>query len=228
MLNRGLLTLLFCGLLASPAWAFPDNGVLENFTGADTTSPPNSNWTNAPLTTGGTTHGVRITGNRATTATNSEAGEAYWDTTEFGPNQEAFATLSVVGNPSPISCVHVRVRQMGANTSDGYSVCARNSDSTVKTYRNTNSVGTEIGSTAQTVANGDQLGVTAIGSEICPWFNDGGAGWVKLTCTTDATYSGGGFIGITVFGSTSTGQLDDFGGGNLAVSRRPIPPILFQ
>jgi len=46
MLIRGLFALLCC-LLASPAWAFPDNGVLEAFTGVDDTTPPNSNWTNA-------------------------------------------------------------------------------------------------------------------------------------------------------------------------------------
>jgi hypothetical protein len=32
--------------------AFPDNGVLDTFTGTDDTSPPNANWANAELSGG--------------------------------------------------------------------------------------------------------------------------------------------------------------------------------
>ena len=47
-MKRLILTIAFL-LFASPSWAFPTNAVLETFTGADGTTPPNSNWTNAPL-----------------------------------------------------------------------------------------------------------------------------------------------------------------------------------
>lgn len=219
-----LLLIPLLVLLASSAWAFPDNGVLDTFTGVDDTTPPNANWTNAPLF-GATSANVRIRSNGVTTDSGGNEADAYWDTTSFNAAQEAYATATLAG-ATTYTCVWVRLANIGSNTTDGYTACGLNSSSTVKIFRVDNGAATEIGSDAQAFTSGDGIGLTANGSQLCPWFNDGGGGWVRLTCVTDATYSAGGFIGLTTLGSTSFNVTDDFGGGNLTTRRAGSPLFL--
>lgn len=221
--------ILMLVLWASPSWAFPDNGVLETFTGADTTSPPNANWTNAQLANCGAV-GVDIEDNAATTSTTSSRGCAYWDTTSFNADQEVYATVVNIGVTS-FGQVCGRLVNIGASTTDGY--CAEWADgaSTIIIYRVDNEVRTQIGTTiTQSIDVNDRWGLKMVGNQICAWFSDNGAAWTELQCATDGTYSAGGYIGLTVTGDTTVGAIDDFGGGDVtaAASRRPGSPIIFQ
>lgn len=58
-----------------------------------------------------------------------------------------------------------------------------------------------------------------IGNQVCAWFSDNGGAWTELGCRTDVTYTAGGHIGLVVNGTNGgVGVMDDFGGGNVAVS----------
>jgi hypothetical protein len=213
MLMRGFLTLL-CGLLASPAWAFPDNGVLDSFTGCtDTTTPPNANWTNAVVY--GASSATMDCEDQAVTSTTTDEADMYWNPTTFNANSEAYARV-VSAATTDLASVHVRLVNIGANTTDGYAVQIQNSD-TVKIYRIDNGAATALGSNlSQTITNGDQFGIRAVGDQICAWFNDNDGGWTQLGCRTDATYTAGGRIGLTHQSSNGAiGGVDDFGGGNV-------------
>ena len=220
---RLFLTLAFF-LFAAPAWAFPTNAVLETFTGADDTTPPNANWTNAPIN-GASSANVRIRSNGATTASAGTEADAYWDTTTFNANQESYVTLTLAG-AATYSCVGLRLVNIGGSTTDGYVVCAVNSATAVLIYRVDNATWTQIGTIAQTVASGDSVGGTAIGSRICSWYKVGAGAWTEKQCVNDATYTAGGNIGLVVVGDTTQNVADNFGGGNVSAARGG--PIFLQ
>lgn len=223
-MRKLILTLAFLALTAN-AWAFPTNAVLEDFTGSDGTTPPNSNWTNAPLF-GATSANLDIQTNTAGTATSSSEADAYWDTTQFPANQEVFVDLTVAG-ASTYSCIYLRLSDIGSGTTDGYRICALSGSSTVVASILTNgaTVG-DVVSVSQTVASGDKLGAVMIGSRLCVWFKDGAAAWAELGCGTDTTYPNGGYIGLTVNGANTATIADNFGGGVVPVSRGG--PIFLQ
>lgn len=218
-------------LLPISAWAFPDTGVLENFTGSDNTSPPNSNWTNGLVSDA--TCGIRIRSNAiAPGSTDTDCG-GYWNVSSFNEDCEAYATITTEA-ASAYPAVACRLQNIGNATTDGYQVTVNATADEIWIQRIDNGSGTTLGAAiSQTVTTGsvDKLGLRAEGDQICAWFNDGGAGWAEIGCRTDATYTGGGRIGIVLYGSANLGYLDDFGGGNIAAaapSRRPIAPMIFS
>lgn len=227
MLIRVFLTLLCC-LLTSPAWAFPENGVLVNFTGCvDTTTPPTSALTNAVIV-GASSSTVDCEDLAATNTTTGVEGDAYYNVATFNANSETYATIVATGSGLHGS-VSVRLANIGGNTTDGYLVYWSENNDVLDIYRIDNGALTLLGTgVAQDPANGDSFGIRAVGSQICSWYKVGAGAWTERECVTDATYSAGGRIGFTVSGGTAIGQVDDFGGGNVASTRRHIPPIFFQ
>lgn len=221
MIQKLLTLLCFLLLVASQAFAFPDNGVLDTFTGADDTTPPNANWTNAPLQ-GATSANVRIRGNGVTTATSSTEADAYWDTTSFGAACEAYAKLVTPAAGITFGAVYCRLANIGANTTDGYAVYVEIAATDVCIYRIDNgSSGTALACYNQTFAANDQFGIRTVGSNICAWYKAAAGSWAELGCVIDGTYSDGGFIGLSIIGSNTDGDIDDFGGGDVASA---VPP----
>ncbi len=145
MLIRGMV-LLTLFLLASPAWAFPDNGGARNLYRCGYHEPAKHQLDERAAHDRG--HHSRGEDYRQSCGNGNRfrSGEAYWDTTEFGPNQEAYATLTVVGNPSRISCVHVRLRQMGRTRQTAIASVLAIRIPRSRPIVMTNSAGTEIGS----------------------------------------------------------------------------------
>lgn len=221
---RRLCILLGLLLLASPAWAFPDNGVLETFTAADGTTPPNANWTNAALASG-TLRSLVIQDNAASTSNANLDGSAYWDTTSFGAACEAYATIvDIASNVS--GYLYCRLANIGVGTTDGYAVKWTDAASTIEIIRVDNNATTTLGSAiTQTIAAGDKYGIRTVGDQICAWYKVGAGAWTRLACRTDATYSSGGFIGMTSNGSTTVGAQDDFGGGTVTSGSPGSRPI---
>jgi hypothetical protein len=218
------LVLVLC---ASPVWAFPDNGVLDAFTGCtNDASPPNANWTNAPLS-GSSSANVECRSTAIGTATNGTEADAYYDIASFNANQEAYIEMIVVSGTTSYSGVYARLANIGSNTTDGYKVEWFNGDLYIS--RVDNGVATQLGAAITQAGDAnDSIGIRTVGDQICAWFNNDGAGWTEAGCRTDSTYSAGGFIGVTVKSGTDTAQADNFGGGNVTSTRRAVAPILLQ
>lgn len=105
MLIRGFLTLLCC-LLASPAFAFPDNGVLDTFTGCtDTTTPPNANWTNV-IISGASSSTTDCEDTAITSTTSSTSADLLWNAGTFNADMEAYGKIvSLTGSSALVSAV---------------------------------------------------------------------------------------------------------------------------
>lgn len=207
------------------AYAFPDTSVLETFTGADNTSPPNANWTNAELKNGVAGGGLDIEDNAVAPSAAGGLYGGYWNVETFGPNAEAYATIVNIGSTSFFG-VCVRITTPGS-TADGY--CVEGQDALAEVYILRISAGavTVLATYSQTITTTDKIGIKAVGDQICAWFSDSGGAWTELGCSTDATYSDAGYLGLYINGSTTIGGMDDFGGGAvsaLSQMRRRLGP----
>lgn len=226
LMKRLLLALLLAPTLA---WGFPTNPVLETFTGADSTTPINSNWSNAEIRSPGV--GCNIRSNAAApNATNYNG--CYWNPTTFNANSEAYASITNTGSTGFFGvCVRVNgaSSNSSANTATGYCVETEDSTDTFSIIRIDNVIATVLGSPIASggqVSVGDKFGISAIGTSICAWWQDDGGAWTNMGCQTDSTYTTGGNIGLYVNGSATVGAMDDFGGGN--ISRQRSAPWLYQ
>lgn len=231
-MTRVVLTLMIA-LLPSLVWAFPDNGVLDTFTGCiDTTTPPNANWTTAVLI-GATSAALECHDQAVASVGGVASGDGYYNVITTNADSEVYATILNVADASQ-GGVYGRLVQIGANTTDGYGVDWLDGSSLLSLNRLDNGVKTTLGSDdTQAIAVGDKVGLRMEGDQICIWFWDasGAASWVEIRCETDANHTAGGRIGLNLFNTTTgIGTWDDFGGGNLAVAstRKPSAPILLQ
>jgi hypothetical protein len=217
-----LIPLLF-SLASAPAWAFPDNGVLDNFTGADGTTPPSANWTNSVFV-GAFSSGCYIQDNAAATNSTGTDCDMYRNVATF-TDMEAYFTIVDTANTAA-GQLYGRLVNIGANTTDGYRVEWIDGTSVIDIHRIDNGVGTKLGaSISQAITTTDKVGLKIVGAQICVWFSDSGGAWTELSCRTDATYGSAGYIGMGVNGNSVIGAVDDFGGGAVATTRRAGQPL---
>lgn len=214
-----LIVLLAC-ILPNAVQAFPNNSVLETFTGSDGTNPINSSWSDAEIRTNSAGCNIR---SNAAAPNNTNYNGCYWNVQQFGPDSEAYATIANVGSTQNFQ-VFARIQSPSSNTStnttDAYGVETEDATDTINIIRIDNTIATVLTSipSGGQITVGDKIGITAIGDQICAWWNDDGGGWVNMGCATDSTYSSAGYIGIGINGSATVGGLDDFGGGDIASS----------
>lgn len=208
--------------------AFPTTGVLDTFTGTDGTTPPNANWTNNVRAIA-TESGLEINTNQARSdkVGTSDYGDAWWNATQFGPDQEVYATLSGWNNADANSelALWLRLQSPGVNGAvDGYfaKVLLVAGTDTVGIWRVDNSAFTALGTTInQEFAQGDKFGFEVIGSTLSVYRHDG-TNWTNLGSRTDTTYNLPGYIGLLNFhGTTGVAKADDFGGGNVLPESPP-------
>jgi hypothetical protein len=195
--------------------AFPTNSVLEAFTGTDGATL-DADWSLAFAAAI-----PKINANQASNVTADNAYvAAYWDLTTFGPDSEAYATITTgdyVG-------MYARVVDPGTGTSDSYQ--ASWSGSSLSLQRNDNGVSTQLGSTVTlSKTTGHKLGIEAIGSAIKVYV-DSGSGWVERISQTDGTYTAAGFIAFDIFDAAGTQRVDDFGGGTVVTAAAISPSLL--
>lgn len=195
--------------------AFPTTGVLDAFTGANGTSPPNANWTE-PLFEGD--GGLQIQGNQAT-SDNASFGDSYWNPGTFGPDSEAYITISTLPASGFIIYLMIRGVSPGVAGIDGYYLELVKNPGTddVSIWRYDDGVSTQLGAAiSQEFSTGDALGFEAIGSTIAAYRKPSASAWASLGTRTDSTYSAAGYLALGC--QATTVRLDDFGGGTVVVA----------
>lgn len=183
--------------------------LVSDFTGADEN----------PLSEGGNWAALNSAGNQMQRISNAAAGtvagvsRSYWTPANFGPDLEAYISFSTISTGThAIAC---RIQgEGGSNTWDGYLVQAQPaSTSTFINVITNNSGGPVITGVASSVwADGDKLGVRAIGSKIQAWrLPNGSSTWELVATIVDTTYAAAGKVGMSA-GSTTV-RIDDFYAG---------------
>jgi len=201
--------------------AFPTTGILETFTGANGTTPPNANWTNDVIGAGAG-NGIEIQSNEGA-AVGGGVDSAYWNAGTDGPNCEIY--MEVPTRPADTFDVSLfaRVQNPGiAATVAGYVLSFTRDDGAGDDLRlrraDAGSVFTTIGAPITVVfSDGDWFGLRIDGSTFEIWHNPIGTGvWVQVGTRTDATYSVAGNLAIV--STNATARVDNFGGGTIAAS----------
>jgi hypothetical protein len=156
---------------------------------------------------------------------------AYWNAGTFAADQEAGCLCPVWdtgGNFHGIS-IYFRIAQPGAGTVDGYRYNFRNdtgdaSNDLVELYRLNNGTETQLtGGTVTNYANGDSVGIEAIGTTLKAYRKRGGT-WTEIDTHTDSSpINAAGYIGLHTTDGWSTGTCDDFFGG--AIGGGPITKV---
>jgi hypothetical protein len=192
--------------------AFPATGILDNFNRANEDPLANGNWTCPAQTSAGN---LTLTSNQ----TNSNFGSAdcYWSSSTFGPDSEAFVTISTVNNGF-CTALFLRTNNLNSASLNGYwyEHCAVTgaSNDTFTIYRIDNGSFTSIAAGTQEVSSGDRIGAEAIGSSLKMYYKAAAGSWVQVVSVTDSTYSGSGRIGLHL--EDTTERADDFGGGTVS------------
>lgn len=198
---------------------FPTQGILDQFTGANATSPPNASWTNQIAGIGS---GLEIQSNACETAESvlpNNYGTGFYNVTDYGPDAECYCTISDYSGENDRVGVGVRLASAGTSGLDGYAAHLDTvlgaANDTVNIYRIDNAVLTTLGATiTQEMAAGEKLGIEAIGTTITVYRHAGS--WASIGNRTDGTYSAAGKIGLWTRSANGTMRMDDFGGGTVS------------
>lgn len=208
--------------------AFPTTSVLDNFNRA-TENPLSGggNWTN-PLLFGNSALQIESGVANQVGGTSSGANSAYRSNTTYGPDSEAYITLTVKSGSSLVA-VYARITNPNSSgASDGYSVSLAISGGTdtLRVERVDNDIKTIIASASQEVSAGDAFGLECNGTTIAAYYKASGGSWnaTPTASTTDATYGSAGYVGLTINGAGHSG--DDFGGGTLVAASASITPTV--
>jgi hypothetical protein len=179
----------------------PQTSVLDNFNRAN--GPIGANWGQI---FGGFVD-FTVSNNEAADPSTSSFAWDYWSALRFGPDSEAYATITTIGTDA----VRVCARMTNPTTTQRSGYCVQAAGSTWTIRRIDNGTGVQVGvSATQTVAAGARLGITVVGTTITAWYSpNASSGWTQLLVLTDTTYQGSGFIALEARAS----HVDDFGGG---------------
>lgn len=187
--------------------AFPTTPQLDNFTRAN----------EDPLSQGGN-WGIDLlpaTGNlqvltNLCAATIDDYCDAWRDNTDYGPDSEAWCVVPTWEAGKAIELT-VRIANPGAAGLDGYLLHVAKPD-VWEIYRIDNTSQTKLGVTVtQAVANGDSIGLEAVGTSIRGYHRSGVGAWTLIMTRSDATYGAAGFIGLVI--QEDATRVSSFGGG---------------
>lgn len=197
--------------------AFPTTGLLDSFTRADQ-NPVASGWA-GPIFSG--ENQLKIVSNVLVPSSSGD-GNSYWNTS-VGPDVEAYCTLASTWATGSRVIFYFR-STVGASVS-GYRVDFRNIAGDHLVYIDRVDAGsvTNLGGgpldPLDTFASGDSFGIQMIGSRITAFRKPSGGVWTLLGGRTDTTYTGAGFMGLSLV--TSGLAVDDVGGGTAVYTFNP-------
>ena len=198
---------------------FPTTSVKTNFTGADENPlSESSHWT-GPSYSG--SHAMKRVSNTAGGSTTGGGvyNDSYWSYTTFGPDLEAYFTLSTKEISSARDFgLDLRLRNPNTGNENGYEIDWDQQSGTdvLAIARIDAGAYTQLGAgIAIEVTEGNKIGGECIGSSISAYL-DTGSGWTLKGTRTDSTYGAAGYIGM--FCESDVMRMDDFGGGTVGVS----------
>lgn len=191
---------------------FPVNGVVDAFNRANET-PIAAPWA-GPLFSG--EGQMNLTSNALKFSTTSGIFSGSYYNQLFGPDVEAYFTLSTLPADTERINFMARVQNPGAAGINGYMVTLIASgvgNDTVRIRKTTAGSNSTLGAdiTSEDFAAGDGLGIQVIGSTIKAWRRSSGV-WRELGSRTDTSFTTAGYIGFEGDGTTTV--IEDFGGGH--------------
>lgn len=200
--------------------AFPTTSILDDFNRANEGPPPSANWVN-----GGFTDYLKVLSNQAIT-TPAWLGGEMWNT-DFGPDCEVYYTIAALnGNTAANIDLFARVQLDGGGVmTDGYAVVWVAGSGNLIIYRTAAWSILKSVTGAQTLADGDSVGMSVVGTTISVYHKPSAGSWTLITTQTDSSVSSAGKIGVYVTAvttPTNTISIDDFGGGTVGGGGAPV------
>lgn len=206
--------------------AFPTTSILDDFNRANEGPPPSASW--HTLSGFG---GLKVESNKAV---NSDADSGCTWGTSYGPDCEAYSTLSSLSGTGDIATWSIALfaRASSADVYDGdcYRLLVGNGNigGVCSWYlqRMLFSTGTvDIATGTVTFSIGDSIGISAIGNTITAYYKSSGGSWASLGSAVNGDVPGAGYIGADLapdlINTTQMG-IDDFGGGTYTCSPAPV------
>jgi hypothetical protein len=201
--------------------AFPTTGILDNFNRANEGPPPSANWTHPYYPTD---DGLKVSSN-ACIANIDGSSDSYWDVATFGPDCEAYITVSTLPATNQYIYIAARVANPGAAGLDGYELNVQVVAGTDlwQINRLDNASYTLLGSTVTgpNLSAGDSIGIEIIGSTIKGYHKPVAGSWTEILSRTDSTYSAAGYIALGTDDAATV--FDNFGGGTVAAAKARPP-----
>lgn len=158
-------------IVVSTCSTFPCNGVLDDFNRADEGPPPSIKYGNQLLAADGT--GCTVVSNQADCG-NTMA--AWWNLATFGPNSEVRAKLVTAAD----SELFVRSNDEGTGSVDAITVYVNSTATSIEVWKVVSGAYTQLGGgIAQTVSNGDCLGLEVIGDNATVYLQAACSGGVE-------------------------------------------------
>ena len=169
---------------------------------------------------------MKVSNNAAVDSSTSQFAWNYWNPSTFGPDSEAYATITAWG-ASDVVRIGARVTGAGTNNYSGYFV-AVSATGVWSILRIDNATVTTLATgPTQLLAAGDQLAIRIVGATITALHYTPTGGWTQvLTYDTSADttrYTNPGYLAIEF----KTSTIDNFGGGSIPASpANQTPPAI--
>lgn len=140
--------------------------------------------------------------------------------TPYSEPQEIYATISTkgaTGNSVILGCM-IKDETVLANI-DGYQIVVTVSagTDTWSLQRVDNGSATTLTSGTQEYSSGDAFGVRVANGTISAWYSSGGGAYTMLGSATDTTYTGTGYLSLSV--TYANIRIDNFGGGRMRAGK---------
>lgn len=186
--------------------AFPTTGILDDFNRAN--ENPLSNGGKYNLIAANTA--LQVVSNQCT-GTGASVNAARYNVSSFGPDSEAYMTVTTVPGTSYVR-LWLRFTNPGASET-GYMMQWSNDANGCRLFKMTSqdTYAQIAQNAAATYVNNDVIGFEAIGSQLTAYKNG-----TSVVTVADGTYATAGNIGIGINGTT--GIVDNFGGGTRVAS----------
>lgn len=196
---------------------FPTTGILDDFNRANE-SPVGGNWSS--IIDDDDFNGLQLVSNALTTSFQGDNASSYWNAANFGPDCEAYITLSNTAGGQ--RRLYLRVANIASASITGY-FASIDQSGFYELYRSdADDSPFFLASGTTAFSAGDKFGIQAVGSTISAYLYQAGT-WNQVMSVGDATYSNAGRIGVRMTSTEATQPIiDDFGGGTYVDEYTPI------
>ena len=158
---------------------------------------------------------MNVAGNAAVDSSSTAYAWNYWNAASFGPDSEAYVTISSYG-ASDVIRIGARVTGGGTSTPSGYYVAVSATGAwSILRIDNGGSPVTLASGVTQTLANGDELAIRIVGAVMSALHYTSTTGWTRVlsydTSKDSTRYTTAGNLALEF----KTSTLDNFGGGTI-------------